>query len=79
MSRGLGAVERATLAALAQRSPQTTPDLLAVLYGSAPTVAQVTSLRRAVRSLARKGVVVVTVQRTNVVTLAKQQGRGRNG
>jgi hypothetical protein len=65
MSRGLGEIERAVLETL--RGEPTGPwgagpTIKAVaqrIYGPAPTVAQLVSLRRALRSLERKGLVVV--------------------
>ena len=66
MSRGLGRVERAILAALAEVHPdsygRSTPRLAAQLYGKHPTQAQRAAMHRAVSSLDRKG--LVTIRRT---------------
>lgn len=72
MSRGLGKREHEVLASLRVRSPQTTPELAARLYGPQPSRAKVEGLRRAVRTLAAKGRVVVEVQRVNRVALREE-------
>jgi hypothetical protein len=65
MSRGLGKIERAVLETLrgAPTGPwgagPTTKAVAERVYGPAPTVAQLVSLRRALRSLQRKGFIVV--------------------
>jgi hypothetical protein len=75
MSRGLGWVERAILAALAEvpGASASTKTLVATVFGTAPagpciphgaTTTQVASVARAVRSLARKGLVVTSPSNT---------------
>ena len=63
MSRGLGRVERAILAALAEVHPdsygRSTPRLAAQLYGQHPTQAQRTAMHRAVSSLERRGLLKI--------------------
>jgi hypothetical protein len=65
MSRGLGKIERAVLETL--RGDPTGPwgagptvkSIGARVLGPSPTTAQLVSLRRAIRSLERKGLIVV--------------------
>jgi len=76
VSRGLGAVERQVLTALANRPKgASTTELAWGLFGAAPSSAQVVSLRRSIRSLERKGYVVSRRELAKVVRLARQPGR----
>jgi hypothetical protein len=61
LSRGLGRVERAVLAALAEGG-RSTRTLAVQLYGRHPTPAQRAAMHRAVSSLERKG--LVRIRRT---------------
>jgi hypothetical protein len=58
VSRGLGRMQRAVLAALERRT-LTNLGLALAIFGRQPTEAQMVSLRRAVRSLERNGMVTV--------------------
>jgi hypothetical protein len=82
MSRGLGRVERAILAVLAEAHPgaygPSTRTLAALLYGQHPTRAQRAAMHRAVSSLQRKGLVRIgrTLGRKRVVDLAEVTAAG---
>ncbi len=69
MSRGLGQAERGVLAALRASGARemTSRELARALYGEQCSHAEDSAMRRAVRSLERKGLVQVTERRTNVV------------
>ena len=80
MSRGLGRVERAVLAALAQGPSvygyTTTRALATQPYGEHPRKAQRAAMHRAVTSLTRKGLVTIrrTLGRKRCVRLAVPAG-----
>jgi hypothetical protein len=80
MSRGLGRVERAILAALEAPDAyglhgRSTRTLAVQLYGRHPTQAQRAAMHRAISSLARKGLVTIsrTLSRKRFVDLAALQ------
>jgi hypothetical protein len=66
MSKGLGRIERAILDCLRGDGPQgpwgagpTVREIAGRVLGPAPTTSQLVSLRRALRSLQRKGFIII--------------------
>ena len=77
MSRGLGPVERSVLHVIGDdRWTWTTRGIVEAIYGPEPSAAEVETVRRAIRSLARKGHVRVEAMKTNVVRLAPDDDQG---